>query len=60
MRAARDRGLTLLFITHNLYDMLAVCDHFIVLSLGSVVAELTRSEAPLEKLSQLIRGHEAV
>jgi simple sugar transport system ATP-binding protein len=58
MRAAREKGLTILFITHNLYDMLAVCDHFIVLNLGKVVAELSRSEASLEKLSHLIRGEE--
>lgn len=56
MRTARDRGMTILFVTHNLYDMLEVCDHFIVLNLGRVVAELSREEASFELLSKLIRG----
>jgi simple sugar transport system ATP-binding protein len=58
MRTARDKGMTILFVTHNLYDMLDVCDHFVVLNLGKVVAQLTRAEASFEILSKLIRGKE--
>lgn len=56
IRAARERGLAVVFITHNPAHALPVGDRFLVLGHGRVIAERGRDEVSLEELSALMSG----
>lgn len=49
--AARDRGLGVIFITHNPHHAYMVGDHFSVLRLGTLDLSAERSEITLEELT---------
>jgi simple sugar transport system ATP-binding protein len=54
--AARDRGLAVVFITHNVHHALAIGDHFTVLSLGHVAAKFERGEKTAQEVELLMAG----
>jgi simple sugar transport system ATP-binding protein len=54
--AARDRGLAVVFITHNVHHALAIGDHFTVLSLGQVAAKFERGEKSVQEVELLMAG----
>jgi len=54
MRQARDRGLGVLFITHNLHHVYEVADHLVVLSHGRVVADAPRDQLTPDQTAELI------
>ncbi|MFF9408386.1 ATP-binding cassette domain-containing protein [Streptomyces anandii] len=54
--AARDRGLGVIFITHNPHHAYMVGDHFSVLRLGTVELSADRSEVSLEELTNHMAG----
>ncbi|MDT0479346.1 ATP-binding cassette domain-containing protein [Streptomyces doebereineriae] len=54
--AARDRGLGVIFITHNPHHAYMVGDHFSVLRLGTVELSASRSEVSLEELTNHMAG----
>lgn len=54
--AARDRGIGVIFITHNPHHAYLVGDHFIILSLGRQVLDAARSEVTLEELTLQMAG----
>ena len=54
--AARDRGLGVIFITHNPHHAYMVGDHFIILKLGRRVLDKKRSEVSLEELTAEMAG----
>ena len=54
--AARDRGLGVIFITHNPHHAYMVGDHFTVLRLGAVELNADRSEVTLEQLTNHMAG----
>ncbi|GHA07618.1 ATP-binding cassette domain-containing protein [Streptomyces echinoruber] len=54
--AARDRGLGVIFITHNPHHAYMVGDHFTVLRLGTVELSAARSEIGLEELTHHMAG----
>jgi simple sugar transport system ATP-binding protein len=54
--AARDRGLGVIFITHNPHHAYMVGDHFSVLRLGAMELSATRSEVSLEELTNHMAG----
>ena len=54
--AARDRGLGVIFITHNPHHAYMVGDHFTVLRLGTVELNADRSEVTLERLTNHMAG----
>lgn len=54
--AARDAGLSLIFISHNPHHAYLVGDHFCVLSLGSVEVDADRDELALDQLVQHMAG----
>lgn len=56
IRAARERGLAVVFITHNPAHALPVGDRFLVLGHGSVIAERHRDDVSLEELTVLMSG----
>ena len=54
--AARDRGLGVIFITHNPHHAYLVGDHFILLNLGRAVLDAPRSAVTLEELTLQMAG----
>ncbi|MGP4090347.1 ATP-binding cassette domain-containing protein [Streptomyces sp. KR55] len=54
--AARDRGLGVIFITHNPHHAYMVGDHFSVLRLGTLELSADRSEIGLEELTNHMAG----
>ncbi|MEU7057456.1 ATP-binding cassette domain-containing protein [Streptomyces sp. NPDC046197] len=54
--AARDRGLGVIFITHNPHHAYMVGDHFSVLRLGTPELSADRSEVSLEELTNHMAG----
>ncbi|OAH09664.1 ATP-binding cassette domain-containing protein [Streptomyces jeddahensis] len=54
--AARDRGLGVIFITHNPHHAYMVGDHFSVLRLGTLELSAARSEITLEELTNHMAG----
>ncbi|MEW2284188.1 ATP-binding cassette domain-containing protein [Streptomyces sp. NPDC047841] len=54
--AARDRGLGVIFITHNPHHAYMVGDHFSVLRLGTLELSAERSEIGLEELTNHMAG----
>ncbi|MFE2263700.1 ATP-binding cassette domain-containing protein [Streptomyces griseosporeus] len=54
--AARDRGLGVIFITHNPHHAYMVGDHFNVLRLGTLELSAARSEVGLEELTNHMAG----
>jgi simple sugar transport system ATP-binding protein len=61
IESARDRGLSVIIISHNVHHVHAVADQFVVLSHGRTIADIARGECSIEQLSDLvIRGEDAV
>jgi simple sugar transport system ATP-binding protein len=61
IESARDRGLSVVVISHNVHHVYSVADQFVVLSHGRTIADLTRRDCSIEELSDLvIRGEDAV
>ncbi|WP_438828035.1 ATP-binding cassette domain-containing protein [Streptomyces tropicalis] len=54
--AARDRGLGVIFITHNPHHAYMVGDHFSVLRLGTLELSADRGEVGLEELTNHMAG----
>ncbi|MFF7673818.1 ATP-binding cassette domain-containing protein [Actinacidiphila glaucinigra] len=54
--AARDRGLGVIFITHNPHHAFMVGDHFSVLRLGTLELSARREEVSLEELTNHMAG----
>ncbi|MCX5262465.1 ATP-binding cassette domain-containing protein [Streptomyces sp. NBC_00199] len=54
--AARDRGLGVIFITHNPHHAYMVGDHFSVLRLGTMELNASRDEVGLEELTNHMAG----
>jgi simple sugar transport system ATP-binding protein len=54
--AARDRGLGVIFITHNPHHAYMVGDHFSVLRLGTLELSAARSRVSLEELTNHMAG----
>lgn len=54
MRQARDRGLAVLFITHNLHHVFEVADRIVVLSHGHKVGDHPRHQLTPEQAAELV------
>jgi simple sugar transport system ATP-binding protein len=54
--AARDRGLGVIFITHNPHHAYMVGDHFSVLRLGTMELSASRDRITLEELTNHMAG----
>ncbi|QPK78825.1 sugar ABC transporter ATP-binding protein [Corynebacterium lizhenjunii] len=54
--AARERGMGVVFITHNPHHAYLVGDHFAILNLGRTVLDKSAAEVDLEELTQLMAG----
>ena len=51
---ARDHGLGVLYIDHNMSHVLPVADRIVLLELGKVVRVIERGEAGIEELQELV------
>jgi simple sugar transport system ATP-binding protein len=56
IKRIRDRGVAVIFISHNLPQVLEVCDRIEVLRLGARVARFTAGEAEVDRLIASISG----
>ncbi len=54
IRAARNRGLCVVFITHNLHHVFQVADRLVVLSQGRKLAEHNRENVTEDQIADLI------
>jgi simple sugar transport system ATP-binding protein len=54
--AARDRGLGVVFITHNPHHAYPVGDRFLILRRGRSMGDFPRSEMPLDELVKMMAG----
>jgi simple sugar transport system ATP-binding protein len=55
---AKQRGIGVIFITHNPHHAYPVGDHFVILRRGLVYGDFTRQELALEGLVQMMAGGE--
>ena len=53
---ARDRGLGVIFITHNPHHAYPVGDHFMLLRRGRSLGNFPKAELPLDELVQMMAG----
>ncbi len=60
VRALRDQGKAVVFITHKLHEALALCDRVTVLRKGKRVDTVPTSETTPEKLAEMMVGREVV
>jgi simple sugar transport system ATP-binding protein len=56
IRRVRDRGLAVIFISHNMPQVIEVSDRIEVMRLGGRVARFERGEADVDRLIQAISG----
>jgi len=57
---AKERGLSIIFITHNIYHVYSVADRFTILEHGHKVAEFAKGDVSAEDIIEIIRsGHQA-
>ncbi len=59
IRGLRDKGLGVIFISHNLADMFAVSDRIVVLRRGRLVGERRASGTEPEEIVRLMVGRDA-
>jgi simple sugar transport system ATP-binding protein len=58
IRAARDQGIGIVFISHNLAHAHAVGDNFVVLNRGASYGEFARDEIDQDELVAMMEGRE--
>jgi ABC-type sugar transport system ATPase subunit len=56
IRRIRDRGVSIILVSHQMQDVINVCDRAIVLRLGRVAARLDRDELTVDNLIGYITG----
>lgn len=60
IRILRDKGLSVIFITHNVHHAMAVGDRFTVLNRGRTIGTWTREEISLPELETAMAGGRAL
>jgi len=58
LRALRQQGKTVIFISHKLREVLAICDRITVLRRGKVVGTVKANETSLDELTRMMVGRE--
>lgn len=54
VKRLKEEGISVIFITHNLYHVYGVADRLVVLFRGMRVADVPKSQTSIEMLSELI------
>ncbi|MBP8717600.1 MAG: sugar ABC transporter ATP-binding protein [Candidatus Atribacteria bacterium] len=52
---AKERGLSVIFITHNIYHVYSVADRFTILELGEKLGDFKKDEVSTEDIIEVIR-----
>jgi simple sugar transport system ATP-binding protein len=61
MKQLREQGISVVFITHNLFHAFQIAERFVVLARGELLADVERKDSYVEHLSELIiTGHHEV
>jgi ABC-type uncharacterized transport system ATPase subunit len=60
VRALKEEGKTVIFISHKLREVLAICDRITVLKRGRVVGTVDAGETDLGQLAEMMVGREVV
>jgi len=60
IRALRDQGKTVIFISHKLREVMAICDRITVLRRGKVVGTVKAHETDLGELARMMVGREVL
>ena len=60
VRALKEEGKTVIFISHKLREVLAICDRVTVLKRGRVVGTVDAGETDLGRLAEMMVGREVV
>ncbi|MDE0234141.1 MAG: ATP-binding cassette domain-containing protein [bacterium] len=53
---ARNRGIGVIFITHNPHHAYPVGDHFVILKRGQIFGDYAKEEVPIDHLIQMMAG----
>lgn len=56
IRQARSRGVSVIFISHNVHHVLPVADRIAILRHGRTVAQFEREEFDAEQIAAIVRG----
>ncbi|MEM4312080.1 MAG: ATP-binding cassette domain-containing protein [Nitrososphaerales archaeon] len=56
IRIAKEKGLSVVFITHNIYHVYPVADRFVVLNKGKKIADVAKSNINIEGVYELIKA----
>lgn len=54
VKELREGGITVIFVTHNLYHVFPVADRFIIMKRGKVIHEARKEDTSIDQLSKLI------
>jgi general nucleoside transport system ATP-binding protein len=60
MKTLINRGVSIIFITHKLKEVLRICDNIVVLRLGKVVGEADPQESTQGSLASMMVGREVL
>jgi simple sugar transport system ATP-binding protein len=60
MRTLTERGVSIIFITHKLKEVLEICDWITVLRLGKVVGHADPKQSTTESLASMMVGREVI
>jgi simple sugar transport system ATP-binding protein len=60
MKLLNEQGVSIIFITHKLKEVLAICDRIAVLRLGKVVGEADPKQATEASLASMMVGREVI
>ena len=60
VRALRDEGKTVIFISHKLKEVLSICDRVTVLKRGRIVGTVDTSESTEESLTDMMVGRKII
>jgi simple sugar transport system ATP-binding protein len=59
IRAAKDEGMSVIFITHNLHHVFEVADRVVVLSHGEKIGDFPRDDVSEDRVAEMIMGEGA-
>ena len=51
---ARNKGISIIFITHNVYHVYPIADRFVILSHGESIAEFPKGKHSRDEVAELI------
>jgi len=54
IKQLRKEGISVVFISHNIYHAFSISERFVVMARGKVMREVTKEEVTLDKLNELV------